>query len=362
MTSIAREAGATLVINHHPHVVGGLDWDGSSLVAWTLGNFVFDQTVWPTFESYLLGVYVREGQVVGAYAEPLIIEGFVPKGVTGQLAEFVARGAAGRDIGPFVVENGAMHFDARGNATRHDVPLPLEGGAEQATIFHLNPGWWLSDFQGPGEIRLGRDLLWVGSFEDEDVDREQEDTLLWDFGTPGRRIGPQYAFEGQAGVRLERGAGSRSETILTPLHRILVQPGTQLSVVGMVRASEGTASSVRLGWYPATQGPSNSETVQPVAIEAPNTWQPFRLDVTVPPDAVAVGLFLRLSPVEHGNVTADFDNIRLIEWAPQGTGATVLYDYLAVKGSGEAIFSKDLLPGAEQWLDLAHPVVPVQGK
>ncbi|MDP9316178.1 MAG: CapA family protein [Chloroflexota bacterium] len=359
LTRVAREAGATLVINHHPHVVGGFDWDGSSFVAWTLGNFLFDQTVWPTFESYLLGVQLGDGQVIGAHAEPLMIEEFVPKGVTGELADFVARGAAGRSAGPFVVENGAMYFDAGGSATAHSLQVPLQGDAQQPAISRLREGWRLSDFQGSGEIRLGRDLLWVGSFEDEDTDNENEDSTLWDFRIPGRRIGPAYAFEGQAGVRLERRAGSRSEAMLTPLHRILVQPGAELSVTGMVRATTGATPDIRLGWYPDTTGPSAAETIEPITIKAGNTWQPFRLDVKVPPDAVAVGLFLRLSPPTQGMVTADFDNIRLIEWAPVGTPTSQLYDFVSITGSGEALISKELLPGAEQWSELQNPMVAI---
>jgi poly-gamma-glutamate synthesis protein (capsule biosynthesis protein) len=38
----ALRAGASLVIGHHPHVLQGTWQDGGRLVAWSLGNFVFD--------------------------------------------------------------------------------------------------------------------------------------------------------------------------------------------------------------------------------------------------------------------------------------------------------------------------------
>jgi poly-gamma-glutamate synthesis protein (capsule biosynthesis protein) len=38
----ALDAGASLVVGHHPHVLQGTWHDDSRLVAWSLGNFVFD--------------------------------------------------------------------------------------------------------------------------------------------------------------------------------------------------------------------------------------------------------------------------------------------------------------------------------
>lgn len=38
------EAGADLIIGHHPHVVQGLEMIGDTPVAYSLGNFIFDQT------------------------------------------------------------------------------------------------------------------------------------------------------------------------------------------------------------------------------------------------------------------------------------------------------------------------------
>lgn len=35
------DAGAALVIGHHPHVLQGFEWRGEAAIAWSLGNFVF---------------------------------------------------------------------------------------------------------------------------------------------------------------------------------------------------------------------------------------------------------------------------------------------------------------------------------
>jgi poly-gamma-glutamate synthesis protein (capsule biosynthesis protein) len=362
MTAVAREVGATLVINHYPHVVGGFDWNGSSLVAWTLGNFLFDQTVWSTFESYLLAVHLRDGKVVQAYTEPLIIDGYVPKGVTGDLAEFVARGSAGHEIGPFLVEDRAMELDVSDRAVHHNAKLAIKGDSEAGTIFRTDNGWWVANFSGTDDIRLGRDLLWVGGFDDEIADEQCQGGALWRLTGFDKFIGAEYAYEGNGGARIQRRGFNESDVVLTPLHRILVNSGSELSVVGMVRSRVDTPVSLQLSLYSHTKGKSQASQRKRLVVKNDNTWTPFRFDVKVPPHTVALGLFLRLQPPKRGRATADFDNIRIIKWERKGVPFSPLYRYVRVTGAGQLTLRKDFLPGAEPWADLnnSSKLVPLQ--
>lgn len=363
LTNAAREAGATLVINGHPHVVGGFHLTDSSLTAWTMGNLLFDQTVWPTFESYVLRVDLRRGQVVNAYTEPLMIESFQPQGLTGGLADHVAREAAGNAPGPFLVEDGAMEVDVDGRAITHAVRTPLQGKPPAGTIFRLNEGSWVSGFSGMGSIRLGRDLLWVGSFEDEDVDPHHLGGALWDLHGEGKQAGPESAYEGDFGARLQRDYENREDVILTPLHRMLIGPREHVSVVGMVRAPAEAEVSLQLSWYPDTKGPSSSQTIVPLTTRSDNAWQPFRVDVTTPANVVAVGLYLRLKPpLDRKTIAADFDNIRVIKWAQPNSAFSPLYNYVGVLGHGEATVSEHFLPGAQRWATIHDPQPLPQGK
>ncbi len=355
LTTAAREAGATLVINHHPHVVGGFNWNGSSLVSWTLGNFLFDQTVWPTFESYLLAVHLRNGKVVQAYTEPLMIEGYLPKGVTGDLADFVARGAAGRDRGSFLIEDGSMVVDVDNRRVHREVKLPIKVSSEKSQIFRTAPGWAIANFSGAGSLKVGRDLLWVGDFEDEIADDQHQGGALWEFSGVDKLKGDDYAYEGQVGARLQRKGFNRSDVVLSPQHRILVDSGSELSIVGMVRSRKNVQSSLQISWYSYTKGKSQAQQIKPLVVKQDNTWTPFRFDVTVPPNTVAIGLFLRLQAPQQGHDTVDFDNIRIIKWAPKGTPFSPLYNYVQATGTGELLLQRDFLPGAESWAKLDAP-------
>lgn len=48
------DSGVALVVGHHPHVVQGVEKYGAGLIAYSLGNFIFDSWQAPTRESLLL--------------------------------------------------------------------------------------------------------------------------------------------------------------------------------------------------------------------------------------------------------------------------------------------------------------------
>ena len=350
LTEVARQAGATLLINHHTHVVSGFSWKDPSLIAWSMGNFLFDQIVWPSFESYMLAVYLREGKVVRAYIEPLIIDDYLPHGLTDDLADYVVRGAAGREPGPFIMESGAMELDLEGRAIQSSYTQTLDGGIEPGKIIPIPQAQWISDFKGAGNLLLGRDLLWVGGFENNEVESASHGTPLWDLNLGSVQFGQDYVYEGASGIRLTRGADSVNDAVTTNLHRVLVSPFTDLSIIGMIRINQGGTALVQLSWYEASFGPSFLKMIEPIQVHSYGTWQPFRFDARVPKNAVALEVFLRLTPPNEGIINADFDNIRIIEWANPQAQFSPLYDHALLTGSGELTFTQQVLPGAEQWL------------
>lgn len=67
------DAGATLVIGHHPHVVQEIEPYGTGLIAYSLGNFVFDQNFSPdTRRGLALRVTLDKDGIVSHEPLPLI--------------------------------------------------------------------------------------------------------------------------------------------------------------------------------------------------------------------------------------------------------------------------------------------------
>ena len=85
----AVDAGADLVIGHHPHVVQGVEWYKSKLICYSLGNFIFDQRRVPTRRGLALRChFAKEGDISAAELLPIIIhpQEFRPKIASGKEA------------------------------------------------------------------------------------------------------------------------------------------------------------------------------------------------------------------------------------------------------------------------------------
>jgi poly-gamma-glutamate synthesis protein (capsule biosynthesis protein) len=65
-------SGASLVIGHHPHVVQGIDSSDNALIAYSIGNFIFDSHSESTNWSIILSIIVTDKKVVKWEAIPIL--------------------------------------------------------------------------------------------------------------------------------------------------------------------------------------------------------------------------------------------------------------------------------------------------
>ncbi len=78
----AVEAGADLVVGHHPHVVQPLEQYKDGWIAYSLGNFVFDQDFSEeTMRSVLLRAMVRDGSITNVTTTPVTLNSFFQPGI-----------------------------------------------------------------------------------------------------------------------------------------------------------------------------------------------------------------------------------------------------------------------------------------
>jgi poly-gamma-glutamate capsule biosynthesis protein CapA/YwtB (metallophosphatase superfamily) len=89
------DAGADLVLSHHPHVLQGIDTYKGKLIAYSLGNFLFPYKSASGRESFILGFeYGRKGVAnitavpvyLGAWGEPIVQTGARARTILGRLA------------------------------------------------------------------------------------------------------------------------------------------------------------------------------------------------------------------------------------------------------------------------------------
>jgi len=79
----ALDNGAALAIAHHPHVTQGLELYNGKLIAYSMGNFIFDQNFSATQHSFILYVWLDEGKFHRAEIVPLYVKGYKPTPATG---------------------------------------------------------------------------------------------------------------------------------------------------------------------------------------------------------------------------------------------------------------------------------------
>ncbi|WP_029212057.1 CapA family protein [Arsenicicoccus bolidensis] len=326
LTQVAAEAGATAVMNGHPHVVGGLTTQSGAVVAESLGNLLFDQHLWSTFPTYLVRVDLHDGRPVHTQADPLVIDRYAPRPATTALADAVGRIAAGSVAT-------TANADATGTTIGSALlePRPRAVQLTPGVPTSLAPGWQLAG--RPDGILAGSDLLF-GSGRFEADARSGSGPALWTLGANTRRTNaaacaptPSEAVA-QHGVELVRSPLSTQDAFVTPEHRIPVKAGQRLTFVAAVRhASPGSRAT--LAWYAGAEGPSSATTevtVPPSSSDADDCRQ-VRVDVTAPAGTTFVQPALRLLPPEssvRGSRLA-VDDVSLVRWGEEG-GSSARFD------------------------------------
>jgi len=170
----AVDHGADLALGHHAHVIQGFEVYRGRLIAYSLGNFLFDQYHYTTQLGMLLYVWM-DGEVLHrAEVVPMNINGYVPTPATGRFRFSILNRLArlSRPYDTCLRENGAHAViescdkDAMsdiqvldtGNIEPTNVPVHLDA----LGMTPLSPAAVKADGQ---MYRLGTDILRRGDFE-----------------------------------------------------------------------------------------------------------------------------------------------------------------------------------------------------
>lgn len=347
LTETAISAGADIVINHHPHVTGGLEWRDGALVAWSLGNLVFDQEFWSTFPSYLLTVHATGDGITRAYVDPLLIEGYVPKGVVGKPRAWQLRETAELSSSEFSLGEGRLEYVADRNVTPQTATRTLNG---EEAIFSRESGWVNRVLDGSASVELGRDLLPTGTFDNSDIDDERNEGALWRFSRGENSNGPQFGYRGTGGIQLSRVPENTQRSILTTTERVPIEgPAT---VLGQYRHETDTCLELLVRWYESTSGAMLAS--ESINLEQTTGWGRLRQSFQTPASAHYIRVYFRLYPPDDGGERfARFDDIRLIEWSPAGRGGGKGFDHLRVRDSVTIEFATNNLVDEEaSWTKL----------
>lgn len=132
-------AGADLILGHHPHVLQGTEMVGNSLVAYSLGNFIFDEFEWE--------LMMENGDQKKMYSglSPENREGIILKiGNEGSDTEFSCEG-----IYTKIADDTIIQLDTKPSGN-----MMLECISEDFTKIFYNQRWHLYSMKKEWDLRL----------------------------------------------------------------------------------------------------------------------------------------------------------------------------------------------------------------
>lgn len=383
----AIDAGADIVIGHHPHVLQGLGYYKGKLIAFSLGNFVFDQDFLSTFASVMLRTVWEGTNLVQARLVPVEIDGYVPRPATGVAGRrtllrvwerSVSRARSDRDAtgavrayafdgddgvipAQLVIERSSARVVS---AAPRSAPLAVTVPARSIAPIPVAT-LCRDDLGGAGAgTSLGRDLLGWGRFEPELVGTEGGGAH-WKLGSEAGAcradVAHGAAATGRGYLHLARVPGDSISPTVRPVSRVPIYRHRTHSDAGApldadpsfsVRAAirrVGTARAfVKAVLYHfddtnPTEDPE-SDVVGTVELELPEVPAGGFSTVDLPVDAPELGPSGRANMVllyvgfDHarGDVALDVDDLAFVEWRPASKGRGIFGHYDFVRNDGPA--------------------------
>ncbi|SDW48820.1 Poly-gamma-glutamate biosynthesis protein CapA/YwtB (capsule formation), metallophosphatase superfamily [Amycolatopsis xylanica] len=356
MARAAIDAGADLVIAHHPHVLQGMEWYKGHLIAYSMGNFVFDQDFLATFSSAFLRTVWEGDQLVEARVVPVEIDGYRPAAATGGAARRTLNGmwANGlRDVQaqrepdqsvsttPFVRDQYSRpaQFRFEHGTARLTADAPPESPVPVTVPPHSDA---VIPFDGlirpEGPLSVGRDLFGWGHFEDDTADGDPDAATHWPPST-GPLIGGGAL--GDAGyLQL---SGNPTGKLARPVARIALprQPEAAYTVRAKVRVSPGATPLLRVTSYhfddsDPTEDPDSRllrDIDRTTQVPSDGAWHEISFDLTPAELGEGGNMVLLYAGVRGDSAmdTVDLDDLEFVEWRP-ATGDWAGYDYVRNHG------------------------------
>jgi poly-gamma-glutamate capsule biosynthesis protein CapA/YwtB (metallophosphatase superfamily) len=387
------DAGADLVVGHHPHVLQGFEWYQGKLIAHSLGNFVFDQDFLSTFPSVVLRTVFEGDQLLEARVYPVMLDNYRPVPVGGATADRIVglldersagatqtvrlpNGTIGSSIVDAPAEGAASArvlpergtgVITKGRQVAVPVPVPLndDGFAPLPANSMVRAESSLSG------IWLGRDIYGWGDFEDATADGSTEGGLHWQ-PSDGGNVAVVAVEDGETGhhvLEISSGPSYANNVVTRPVARVAVrehriydgagfpQDGSaRYSVHLKARMDGDTWPVVRVDAYyfydaDPTRDPESTlirRVEVPFDIPSDGEWHEFDIELpshTFMPGptgspATAAMFYLGLAPPAMDRATIQLDDVAFVEWreASELPGASWnAADFVKVEGPRRAV-------------------------
>ncbi len=374
---LVMNSGAALVVSEHSHIAEGVGIRDGIVVIKGLGNMAFDAERHETMLGLLARVDMRGEEVQSVRLIPVYIGNYTPVPLSGDAADLLLRriGEFSRDSPYPVYPYNGQGWVALGKkqAAVHErtvmvnITVPASGSAVVDLRQLAKSNESLADIRDnvtKSQVRLGRDLMVYGDFEDWDVDEMTGETNHWDTNMGSVEMAVLQPYRGTQNLMSIRHFGNSADSVIPFRNRIRVMgdargqtPNKNLTFLGYIRGQDAGPVKV-IAKYLASEDPVDGSggmtfgEEEVLAIPGGTfPWQQYVSDIHMPPDDPAVPrdpvadpralqVFIHHSASPKTTSIAEFDDFAIISWEEtvnSSRGATLrtphARDFLRINGT-----------------------------
>ena len=330
----AIDRGADIAIAHHPHVVQGFEIYKDRLIAYSLGNFIFDQYYYGPQFSYMLYVWMDGEKFHRAEIVPLYIKGYKPTPAVGivrsAVLKRVATLSARRNVSlGYSGGHGVITRTKPQVPQKVKLPVALKADSEQELLLSLDHCaasqfvTGLTSLDGDVQYRLGQELLRRGDFENFDSFEAPE--RGWLPQNDGSGAEGQTVYQGRQAFKVTADDGQKTSIFGMKVFTRIYKPGNPMTFAGQVFGVAGTTLDFYLQVRPTRWGLKKSLASGPKQhlgslMATGDGWQKFALDFNTPRVGVHSFRILVEASAPKDQPEGDkvdplyYDDVALIQW------------------------------------------------
>ena len=327
----AIDQGVDLVINHHPHVLQGLEIYNNKLIAHSLGNFLFDQRYPETWPSIILNTEVDNNGFSKFWIQPIYIHNYIPKPATGKLAyrllDYMAyksrqlntvlkvdyENETAEILVDPIVDNTNIYYELEGNL--------LGNENFQSKIINFKRFGSIKDLEflleGNFEFRLGREIIWNGDFE------FNPPTDCWDPGINyWRLIPPETEFindsifyEGNYALQQIRNSEDENNAVTEISYCVPINNEYEHTIHAAIKGENASNARINVYYYSDRNCGNNVENESFTGdLNGNFAWTEFEQSLDMHNNANFVDLIIRSTPPDNGVSNVYFDDLGIVQW------------------------------------------------
>ncbi|MBC8526508.1 MAG: CapA family protein [Candidatus Cloacimonetes bacterium] len=352
------DAGADLVICHHPHIIQGFEVYNGKLIANSLGNFAFDLSYAETFPSMILNSKIDETGFYEYSVTPVYIDDWIPVRAQGELGTYILDYLARHSkelntylnvdrenvIAEIIMDTLAMEIttesyeallileESNGEWISNPMRLQREGSISSINSITPTNNW---------EYRPGREIIWFGNFEDEGCS-------LWNVNSNDEWYDTTEVYQGNRSLCHRRFPNSGDNIITNFENRIkCYSDTTNYSLYGYIKTQNGADVTIEIRYYYSRYSSYYLGTEDiGVWISGDSDWTFYYKDLTLPEGTRFFDIRLNSNCPEIGVALSWFDNVGIIEWSDweqvspfENIPSPNDYYYLQIKSDAQAMYA-----------------------